>query len=218
MAGTITGTVLMLSGMPASGKDTITACLQEKYPEFVHFKKHKSDAKAEKDSYINISPTEFEDMSQSGAFLQQNQRYGYHYGIHKDSVSALLAQGKIPVIHSGKVEGFMAFQQALQQWQPEISLCHILLWQDAPALCQRIYQREQSPENQAKRIKAMEEEFWDNIQLLPQLPYGFYLKNENIANSVEDIRHFVAGMKMDSGEQRFLDYLTEFAQSHEKGV
>lgn len=97
--------LLLLSGTPASGKDTITNLLIELNPRFQHFKKHRSSNQPKADeNYIHVSPEEFSNMATHGEFLQYHYRYDRGYGVAHSELKRHWAKSEIPIIHVGKYE------------------------------------------------------------------------------------------------------------------
>jgi restriction endonuclease S subunit len=91
--------LILLSGTPASGKDTLTKELCTIDKRFVHFKKHKiaSGGKLD-DTYYLVTKKEFDQMVENGEFLQYHYRYERGYGVSYKELFFLKEQGKIPVI------------------------------------------------------------------------------------------------------------------------
>jgi len=104
--------VILLSGTPASGKDTLTAELNKIDNRFVHFKKHKiaSGGKMD-DTYYLISKDKFDNMAKNNQFVQYHYRYDRGYGVSADELKRLKELNKIPVIHVGKYENIIKFKE-----------------------------------------------------------------------------------------------------------
>ncbi len=104
--------VILLSGTPASGKDTLTIELNKIDNRFVHFKKHKiaSGGKMD-DTYYLISKNEFDSMAKHNQFVQYHYRYDRGYGVSADELKKLKELNKIPVIHVGKYENIIKFKE-----------------------------------------------------------------------------------------------------------
>jgi len=104
--------VILLSGTPASGKDTLTAELNKIDDRFVHFKKHKiaSGGKMD-DTYYLISKDKFDNMAENNQFVQYHYRYDRGYGVSADELKRLKELNKIPVIHVGKYENIIKFKE-----------------------------------------------------------------------------------------------------------
>ena len=104
--------IILLSGTPASGKDTITTELNKIDNRFVHFKKHKiaSGGKLD-DTYYLISKDEFDNMAESNQFVQYHYRYDRGYGVSVNELNRLKKLNKIPIIHVGKYENIIKFKE-----------------------------------------------------------------------------------------------------------
>ena len=104
---------LLLSGTPASGKDTLTKSIVELDDRFVHFKKHKiaSGGKLD-DTYYLVDKNEFDSMVSMDKFIQYHYRYDRGYGVSKKEFKHLINCGKIPVIHVGKYENISMFRES----------------------------------------------------------------------------------------------------------
>ena len=102
--------VILMSGTPASGKDTVSAELLAMSSEFVHFRKHKIEAGGRRDdSYILVSKEQFDVMVQAEEFTQYHFRYNRGYGVARSEIKRCWAEGKTPIIHVGKYENITAF-------------------------------------------------------------------------------------------------------------
>lgn len=129
-------TIIVFSGMPASGKDTITKMLcEEEGSKFVAFIKHRSykSENEKKDTYINITEKEFIVKEERGDFLQSHSRYDRNYGIDRASLRMILDENMIPIIHIGRIDNYYKFKNALEEILDRKDLkcriIHILLWE-----------------------------------------------------------------------------------------
>ena len=105
--------LLLLSGTPASGKDTVTTSLSALDERFVHFRKHKGGAGGRADdTYIHVSIEEFDSIARNDGFLQHHGRYGRGYGVSHAELLRLWEQGLIPVVHAGRYENLVALRTA----------------------------------------------------------------------------------------------------------
>lgn len=106
-------TIILLSGTPASGKDTITSLLVKMNPRFQHFKKHRGSNQPKGDNtYIHVNLTQFSELSQKGEFIQFHSRYERGYGVSFTELERHWKQGEIPIIHVGKYENIAPFRSA----------------------------------------------------------------------------------------------------------
>lgn len=210
--------IVILSGMPASGKDTVTERLCALHPSFVPFKKYRAVGPEDKfkDTYFNVSKDEFEAMIRNGDFLQYHGRYGRYYGIAEQTLAELLVQNKIPVIHIGRIENFHTLCRHLPDFekkhQMKTEIVHILLWETKEILGKRIAARDKTDEEIAKRRAAMEQEFEDNIAMMvnKEHPYTVVIQNSDTDVScalIADYVHDPSGKP--DGYDAFFKYLCQ---------
>lgn len=214
--------VIIISGMPASGKDTITRKLCELNPTFVAFKKHRSIRKLDKKktSYFNISTSEFEKKIANGEFLQYHQRYERYYGISEDVFNGYLEDGKIPIIHIGRIDNLLRLKSGLKHYQEKsginVSLIHVLLWETIDELTKRINKRDKDDEEIAKRISAVRQEYDDLLKLMQSniKPFNLVIKNTRIEETCQLIQGYVfKGGSETDGYEEFKSYLKKYAKS-----
>ncbi len=209
--------IVLLSGMPASGKDTVTQTLCATDPSFILFKKHKSVGLNDKikETYVNIPVEEFEQKIRNGEFIQYHQRYGRFYGIAVDSLLSYLQRNLIPIIHIGRIENYYAFcdnfHLLVQRYKFQADIYHILLWETWEVLHSRIILRDKTEEEIQKRLQAAKQEFEDNIQMMNkcQRPFTLVIKNTDLHKTCNKILDIVIGgnNSMDDGYNEFWKYL-----------
>jgi guanylate kinase len=102
---------LLISGTPASGKDTLSDALAKTDSNFIHFRKHKiaSGGKLD-DSYFLVTSSEFEDIKRQGGFIQSHERYGRGYGVSVEEFNRVRFNSQVPIIHVGKYENLKQFR------------------------------------------------------------------------------------------------------------
>lgn len=89
--------IILISGTPASGKDTITRLLTSLNPKLRHFKKHRASDQAKEDgTYIHVTADEFAEIEADGGFLQHHYRYGRGYGVSKAELARHWTKGETP--------------------------------------------------------------------------------------------------------------------------
>lgn len=148
--------LILLSGTPASGKDTITERLVEEYAgTYVHFKKHRAASpKQIKATYYNVSKSTFENMIRQGEFIQYHERYNRYYGISKRVLDDHLSRGLKPIIHTGKLANLMTIDKNVNH-----STVKILLWTTKDIIKERLTLRHKNdPEEISRRLAAADEE------------------------------------------------------------
>ncbi len=119
--------VIVLSGTPASGKDTITTHLSRLEPVFIDgekwtFSAIKKDKLAfdvcEESSdprnalYNLVDANTFQRKIEDGTYIQYHRRYQSGYAVSMESLQAAWDDRKIPIIHNGKQENLPSFYQA----------------------------------------------------------------------------------------------------------
>jgi len=146
--------LILLSGTPASGKDTLTKELCDIDERFVHFKKHKIATGGKLDNtYYLVSKEEFDKMVSNGEFLQYHYRYNRGYGVSYKELFSLKEQGKIPIIHVGKYENIIPFKQ-----NTKFSFLSILIYANKNTTYERLKKRHSDKQEIEKRLKAYDEE------------------------------------------------------------
>lgn len=102
--------LLLLSGTPAAGKDTVTTALQGLDARYAPLRKHKSGSGGRTDaSYIHVPEDTFQSIVDANGFVQHHGRYGRRYGVARAELDALWQAGRIPVIHVGRYANLAAF-------------------------------------------------------------------------------------------------------------
>lgn len=149
---------LLLSGMPGTGKDTLSQGLSERDQTFVFFKKHRAGpatrSRTEDDSYVNVSTEVFQDIARCDGFIQYHGRYERMYGVLTETYANLVHAGKIPIIHVGKYENLRALRKG--GIQDGLS---ILLWADRTIVQARLQERHKSRiDSVEERLLAYDEE------------------------------------------------------------
>ncbi len=213
--------IIVLSGMPASGKDTITSKLCEIDKRIIPFKKYRSVGCNDKlkDTYFNVSEEEFLEKAKKDDFLQYHSRYGRYYGIAKDTLFDCFSGGKTPVIHIGRIENYYMLKKNMPSFEKQYginaNLCHIQLWETREVLKNRIILRDIDKEEINKRICAMNQEFEDNIAMMlrNEKPFSLVIRNSNINKTCDEILSYIFGHKTnDNGYDEFWTYLSNCAR------
>jgi guanylate kinase len=96
-----TGSMVVLFGAPAVGKDSVTAALEGRESGFAHFIKHKRGS-ASRHGYTVVSEGELQTMRDEGRIVSEVERYGATYAIERTRLNASLATGKHVLIHSAE--------------------------------------------------------------------------------------------------------------------
>lgn len=181
--------MLLLSGTPASGKDTITSLLLELNSRFRHFQKHRaSDQPKDDGTYIHATPDEFRVMAEQGEFLQHHYRYDRGYGVSLKVLNQHWANGEIPIIHVGKYENIAPLRA------PETNTISVLIMVSLSETERRLKQRHiNDAEEINRRITAYHEERAELADLINSGAHlEFDLIIENSKNNPEKVAQLIA--------------------------
>lgn len=209
--------ILIFSGMPASGKDTVTEkmCIENK--RFEAFKKHRSVNSGDKlkNTYYNISTEEFEKKIEAKDFIQYHKRYNRYYGIDKKVLFEYLQQDIIPIIHIGRIENYYSFKENFldfcNKYNIDAKIIHIQLWETLDTIEKRIIGRGESKTETKDRIEAAKQEFQDCAKLISQnkKPFTAIIRNTELLKTVDIINHLVFSdhCSSDLGYEEFKAYI-----------
>ncbi len=180
------GKIVLLYGPPASGKDTITQLLQNRNNIFFHFKKHKvypGDQQIQTKnqlSYFHISMNRFLNMIANGEFLQFHWRYKSFYGVSKVLMDDSLSNGKIPIVHVGKIYDLLELTDVL-----EAKLIIILVWETLDVISKRLKFRHKGDNDE---ISFRLNHYLNEIESLSKLNleeiFDFVIKNSSADNTI----------------------------------
>lgn len=181
--------VILLSGTPASGKDTITEQLINDYAgTYVHFKKHRaSSPKQIKKTYYNVSKNMFESMMKQNEFIQYHERYNRYYGISRQVLEDYINQDLMPIIHTGKLENLITIDTNVNY-----STVKILLWTTKEIIKERLMLRHKNDSEEInKRLRAAKEEMKElkidgNLDL-----FDLIIENNDMHYTVKLIHHYI---------------------------
>lgn len=177
--------IILLSGTPASGKDTLTNELIKLDKRFVHFKKHKIAAGGKMDdTYYLIPKKEFDDMAQNNEFVQYHYRYDRGYAVSLKELKKLKELNMIPIIHVGKYENIQKFRDFGLK-----NILSILIHTNRDVTLERLKKRHINDGAEIeKRITAYDEEI---VQLCEKLDeekvLDFNIVLDNNSNDVASI-------------------------------
>ncbi len=158
-------TIILLSGTPASGKDTVTEKLHQINTSAELFKKHKFGVGGKKDNtYIHVSEEAFDQLAHSDGFIQYHQRYGRGYGVSQEELERLFESNIIPVIHVGMPENLAPLLQSSLY-----KVINVLLTASRESTQYRLTQRHYNDiTEQAVRLKVYDEEIQSRSDLANQ--------------------------------------------------
>lgn len=179
--------VLLLSGVPASGKDTISQWLVANSTHFELFKKHRAGCNKPNSSYINVSDELFQELTERGEFLQAHTRYTRSYGVGKENIKIALMQNKIPIIHTGRIENLVILKQSLEQ-EIGVKSVAVHLWEAKQVIEARLEARHAENSEISARLIALEEElsdFKNKKHLFSCIDY--YIRNSNLEQTTQKI-------------------------------
>src|SRR5258707_8438593 len=97
---------ILLYGPPAAGKDTITEQLATIGP-YAHFQRLKVGP-GRSSGYRMSTLDQLATLRGRGQIIYENQRYDSTYVVDRDELNAIIAQGQVPVLHMGQVQGVIA--------------------------------------------------------------------------------------------------------------
>ncbi len=170
---------LLLSGMPCTGKDTLSWQLTKRDPVFALLRKHRavpaSALHNQEQTYINVSPQTFQALIESNSFIQYHGRYGKIYGVSREEYTTLVHAKQIPIIHVGKYENLCPLRQGgLQEG------LSVLLWTNRDIVQTRLRERHQHrTDGVEERLIAYDQEVTQLKQAVAEGDLDFQLVFEN---------------------------------------
>lgn len=176
-------TLILLSGTPASGKDSITNEMIKTNSKFTHFKKHKISTGGKLDNTYNlVSKSEFDQMAESNKFLQYHYRYDRGYGVSKAELELNWNNGFIPIIHVGKYENIHFFLN-----DDNIRIISVLIMTSKDETNRRLILRHNNDNSEIKaRMNAYIEERKELSELISKgdrLHFDFIIENTFVSAS-----------------------------------
>jgi guanylate kinase len=204
------GNVILLSGPPASGKDSVTNLLNERNTLFVNFLKHCGcDLSAEKrgmESYVNISVEEFKRMISNGDFIQYHKRYGRFYGVSKKLLNDYLNKGLVPVIHTGRIENLITLESKILN-----KVYKILIWAKRDDIQQRLDKRQNGDIIEInKRLEAYDIEMLDLIKVDIKSIFDYVIYNDNLITTVDLIEKIIINGSFDINNEQTVKQLEDY--------
>lgn len=158
---TQTRNIILLSGTPASGKDTVTARIAQSNPKFKFFKKHSCGHTDIKEHYIQTSAKNFMEMADNGEFLQYHFRYGRGYGVCLSNLEKHWENNETPIIHAGRYKNIIDLKKS------DANIINILLLTSIDKTRERLAIRHHgAPEEIESRVSAYYEERDDLVNIL----------------------------------------------------
>ncbi|WP_034088587.1 guanylate kinase [Streptacidiphilus albus] len=100
-------TGIILYGPPASGKDTITACLTDHDPRLVPFARLKI-GEGRSQGYRMGTPEQLRQLEAAGDVVYRNDRYQSVYLVDRPGLDAAFAEDHVPIVHLGQIAGITA--------------------------------------------------------------------------------------------------------------
>ena len=143
---------ILISGTPASGKDTISEILVNEIKSLTLFKKDKIDNNGNRKNYNIVSKEEFEKKKSEKEYIQYHYRYNSGYGIARKEIEKHKKKKEIPIIHIGKYENLKKIEKE------KIKTLKILFICEKKETEKRLKKREKNQEEIEKRLKAYDEE------------------------------------------------------------
>ncbi|MGW5318932.1 kinase [Nocardia thailandica] len=140
---------LVLYGAPATGKDTITAALNQRSERFRLFERLKVGG-GRNVGYRMTDTAELDRLENTGQLIWVNERYGARYAIDRPGLAQILSDGYVPVVHAGQ-PGVI---KALRASMPEVRWIVVQLVTDLKTATARIKARNTG--DTAERLQARE--------------------------------------------------------------
>jgi len=202
--------MIVFSGAPATGKDTVTDQICAEISDAVPFVKFRGvDPIENKPTYFNISKREFELKIQKGDFIQYHERYGRYYGIAKDTLTQYFNKSKIPIIHAGRLDNF----RLINSFNPENTIS-ILLWCELPEIEKRLEIRHPGDNHEINaRYKAAKEEYkeWlQNVDYMTDL--DLIIKNTDLTKTTQLITQMIKGLPIEYEHKYELESFSNYLQ------
>lgn len=139
---------VVLFGLPASGKDTITVALHALDSRYTLFPKLKIGQGRTK-GYRTVSQEELGWLREHGDIVQESRRYGNVYAVDRPQLTSMFDADLIPVVHVGDLAGMHLLRERVS----EQNFC-VALWCSRSVAAERLYRRDDG--TGVDRLKA-----WD---------------------------------------------------------
>jgi guanylate kinase len=174
--------LIVLSGTPGAGKDSVIQCLKEREHPF-HFVVTATDrpprpGEVHGKDYFFLTTAEFAGLIEDDELLEHAIVYGQHKGVPKQQVREALASGK-DVVMRIDVQGAATVRSLV----PEA----VLIFLTAPSeeeLVQRLHQRgSDSPEQLEKRIATARKE----MRRLSEFDYVVVNRDGELGQAADDV-------------------------------
>jgi guanylate kinase len=147
---------VLLSGPPASGKDTVTVALERLDMAVKLFPRLKAGSGRMK-GYRQVPLASLDEMDAAGLIAQRHERYHNHYAIDRPYLERMLVRGEKPIIHVGRLDNL----RQLQDFRPDF--LSVLFWVSEDIMVDRL--RHRADRNISERVVAWREERDDLVQL-----------------------------------------------------
>lgn len=198
------GLMLVLSSPSGAGKTTLSRRLLQNDPDIVMSVSATTRApragEVDGKDYFFVSPSMFQEMARTGAFLEHALVFGNHYGTPKEPVMLALAKGG-DVLFDIDWQGT---QQLRQQAGDDLVSVFVLPPSHAE-LERRLRARAQDAEDvvQARMSKA-------NNEISHWAEYDYVVVNDDLENTLTKIRTILDAERMKRGRQTGI---AEFARA-----
>ncbi|MEV3927274.1 guanylate kinase [Actinomadura coerulea] len=149
----MTGQGVILYGPPTSGKDTTTTALTRQAERYVLLRKFKYGT-GRSTGYRQVSRAELDDLRRSGRLIVETHRYGNVYAVDRNDFTALLDDGRIPIVHMGNVADLERLRAGVR-----LDWMSVLLWIPRTVCAQRSLHR--GDVDTPDRLKAWDQTYRD---------------------------------------------------------
>jgi len=188
----ITGTFILIMGLPGCGKGEMIRYLQDSHPEFVYptscTTRKPRPGEEDGDQYYFLDKESFENRIENDAFLEWAQiDGGQYYGTLADEIIPPLKDGRV-VVREVEVQGAQSIRAKLPDENIVIIFIDAGPWED---LEQRIRERQPITEEElAKRRKrAMQE-----IRFKDEANYIVNNKDGQLKEAKQQLENIVSGI------------------------
>lgn len=184
-----TGHIFVVSAPSGCGKTTLVQTLLAQRPELTLSTSHTTRAprsnETDGQSYHFVSPNIFQNMVDTGAFVEHAHVFGNRYGTSHDAIQGALDAGQ-NVLLEIDVQGA---KQIAERFADQATLCFILP-PSAQTLRERLTARQEDSSNEIeKRLRMVGQEVQDIAH------FGYIIINDDLAIATDELSAVVTAAK-----------------------